>query len=80
MAVYGVCHSEFKQSYDTNRKSSLLCFQVCWERNMDITKLPIKRKYKWMMLLFSEHSTLLLFVKVMLKAMKTNRAAYTATD
>lgn len=32
------------------------------------------------MFLFSEHSILLLLTKVTLKALKTNRAAYTATD
>lgn len=53
-------------------EKALSCaFMYAGKEILDITKLPIKRKYKWMMLLFSEHCTLLLFAKVMSKAMKT---------
>jgi len=47
---------------------------------MDNTSLVMKKKYQWMMLLVSELSTLICFANVMLKAMRTNRAIYSATD
>lgn len=41
---------------------------------MDVTIFLMKIKYKWVMLLSSELSTLLHFANVMLKVKKTNRA------